>query len=56
MVPCMPGTAEVPGPNPQGCDIEYSQSQEWGPQGCLSHFQEAQRGQNQAQRAQESIA
>ena len=49
MVPGMPGE---PGPNPQSCDIDYSQSREWGPQGCLGHFQEAQRVQNQAQRTQ----
>ena len=49
----MPGTPGEPGPNLQSYDIDYSQShQEWGPQGCLGHFQEGQRGQNQAQRAQ----
>ena len=56
MVPGMPGRPGMsgePGPNHQSCDIDYSQSREWGPQGCLGHFQEVQRGQNQAQRAQE---
>ena len=53
LVPGMPGMPEEPGPNPQSCDIDYSLSQEWGPQGCLGHFQEVQKGQNQAQRAQE---
>ena len=39
MVPGMPGTPEEPGPNPQSCDIDYSQSPEWGHQGCPSQFQ-----------------
>ena len=53
MVPGIPSKSEEPGPNPQRCDIDYSQSQEWGPQGYLGHFQEGQKGQNQLQRAQE---
>ena len=44
MVPGMPGTPGEPGPNPQTYEIDYSQSQGWGPLGCLSHFQEVQRG------------
>ena len=38
----MPDMPEEPGPNPQSCDIDYSQSREWGHQGCVSHFQEGQ--------------
>ena len=45
MVPGMPGKPEEPGPNPQSCDIGYSQSQEWDHQGCPGHFQEGQEGQ-----------
>ena len=52
MVPGMPGMPEQPGPNPQSCDIDYSQSQEWHPKGCASQFQEGQTGQDQAQMAQ----
>ena len=33
--------------------IGCSQSQEWGHQGWLGHFQEGQKGKNQVQRAQE---
>ena len=33
--------------------LTVSQSQEWGHQGCLGHFQEGQKGQYQVQRAQE---
>ena len=53
MVPGTPGKPEEPGPNPQSCDIGYTQSQEWGHQGWLGHFQEGQKGQNQVQRAKE---
>ena len=53
MVSGMPGMPEEPGPNPQSCDIGYSQSQEWGPQQCLGNFQEGQKDQDQVQRAQE---
>ena len=49
----VPDKPEELGPNPQSCDIGYSQSQEWGPSGWLGHFQEGQKGQNQEQRAQE---
>ena len=35
----MPGMPEEPGPNPQSCDTDCSQSQEWGHQ-----VQEAQKG------------
>ena len=28
----------------RACDIDYSQSREWGLQGCLGHFQEGQKG------------
>ena len=38
----MPDKPEEPGPNPQSCDIDYSQSREWDHQGCLDHFQEGQ--------------
>ena len=40
----MPGKPEEPGPNPQSCDTDYSQSREWDHQGCLGHFQEGQEG------------
>ena len=40
----MPGKSEGPGPNPQSCDTDCSQSREWDHQGCLSHFQEGQKG------------
>ena len=36
----MHGKPEEPGPNPQRCDTDCSQSREWGYQGCLGHFQE----------------
>ena len=51
MVPGMPDKPEEPGPNPQSCDIDYSQSREWGHQGWLCHFQGGQKGQNQVQRS-----
>ena len=38
----MPDKPEEPGPNPQSCDIDFSQSRGWGHQGCLDHFQEGQ--------------
>ena len=44
MVPDMPDKPEEPGPNPQSCDTDCSQSQEWDQQGCLGHFQECQGG------------
>ena len=44
MVPGMPGKPEEPGPNPQSCDTDCSQSRDWGHQGCLGHFQEGQGG------------
>ena len=53
MVPGMPGKPEEPGPNPQSCDTDCSQSREWGHQGCLGHFQEGQGGHFQVQEAQE---
>ena len=40
----VPGKSEDPGPNPQRCDIDYSQSREWGHQGWLGHIQEGQKG------------
>ena len=40
----MPEKPAKPGPNPQSCDIDYSQSREWDHQGCLGHFQEGQEG------------
>ena len=40
MVPGMPGKPEEPGPNPQSCDTDCSQSRESDHQGCLRHFQE----------------
>ena len=49
----MPGKPEEPGPNPQSCDTNCSQSREWGHQGCLGHFQEGQEGHFQVQTAQE---
>ena len=33
MVPGMPGKPEKPGPNPQSCDTDCSQSREWDHQG-----------------------
>ena len=44
MVPGMPDKPEEPGPNPQSCDIDYSQRRESDHQGCLDHFQEGQEG------------
>ena len=35
---------EEPGPDPQSCDTDCSQSREWDHQGCLGHFQEGQGG------------
>ena len=46
----MPGE---PDPNPQSCDSDCSQSQEWGHQGWVGHFQKGQKGQCLVQRAQE---
>ena len=40
----MPDKPEEPGPNPQSCDIDYSQSRGWGHQGCLDHSQKGQEG------------
>ena len=40
----MPDKPEEPGPNPQSCVIDYSQSRRWGHQGCLDHSQEGQEG------------
>ena len=53
MVPGMPDKPEEPGPNPQSCDIGYSQSRGWGHQGCLDHSQEGQKGHFQVLGAQE---
>ena len=53
MVPSRPGNPAEPDPNRQSCDTDYSQSQEWGHQGCLGHFQEGQKGLYQVQRAQD---
>ena len=44
MVCDKPDMPEGPGLNPQSCDIDYSQSREWGHQGCLGHFQGDQEG------------
>ena len=52
----MPGKPEEPGPNPQSCDIGYSQSREWDHQGCLGHFHEGQEGHFQVLRAQEGVS
>ena len=38
----MPGNPEEPGPNPQTCDTDGSQSRGWGHQGYLCHFQVGQ--------------
>ena len=51
----MPGKPEEPGPNPQSCDTDCSQSREWDHQGCLGHFQEGQGGHFQVLGAQEVI-
>ena len=40
----MTGKPEDPGPNPQSCDTDCSQSREWDHQGCLGHFPEGQGG------------
>ena len=53
MVPVRPGKPAEPDPNPQSCDIDCSQSQEWGHQESLGYFQEGQKGHYQVQRAQE---
>ena len=53
MVPGMPGKSEEPGPNPQSCDTDCSQSREWDHQGCLGNFQEGQEGHFQVLGAQE---
>ena len=34
-LPGMPGKPEEPGPNPQSCDTDCSQSREWDCQGSL---------------------
>ena len=49
----MPGKPEEPGPDPQSCDTDCSQSRGWGHQGCLGHFQEGQGSHFQVQEAQE---
>ena len=49
----MPGKPEEPGPNPQSCDTDCSQSREWDHQGCLGHFQGGQGGHFQVLGAQE---
>ena len=49
----MPGKPEEPGPNPQSCDTDCSQSREWDHQGCLGHFQEGQVGHFQVLETQE---
>ena len=49
----MPGKPEEPGPNPQNCDTDCSQSLEWDHQGCLGHFQEGQGGHFQVLGAKE---
>ena len=49
----VPGMPEEPGPNPQSCDTDCSQSREWDHQECRGHFQEAQGGHFQVLRAQE---
>ena len=56
MVPGMPGKPEEPGPNPQSCDTDYSQSRGWDHQGCLGHFQEGQGGHFQVQAFKAFIA
>ena len=52
MVPGMPGKPEEPGPNPQSCDTDCSQSREFSHKGCLGHFQEGQGGHLQVQEAE----
>ena len=49
MVPGRPGRSAEPDPNPQSYDIGCSQSQEWGHQGWLGHFQEGQKDHYQVQ-------
>ena len=53
MVPGMPGKFEVPGPTPECCDTDCSQSRDFDHQGCLGHFQEGQGGHYQVQDPQE---
>ena len=53
MVPGRPDMPAVPDPDPQSCGTDGSQSQEWGHQGCLGHFQEGQKGHYQVQQAKE---
>ena len=40
----MLGKPEEPGPNPQSCDTDCSQSRDWYHQGCLGYFQKGQGG------------
>ena len=51
----MPGRLEEPGPNPQSCDIDYSQNRGWGHQGCLDDSQEGQVDHFQVLGAQDAI-
>ena len=53
MVPDRPDKPAEPDPDPQNCVTDCSQSQEWGHQGCLGHFQEGQKSPYQVQEAQE---
>ena len=55
MVPGTLGLAGVPGPDPQRCESDYSQSQEWSHQGCPSQCKEGLIGQNQVQRDHEGL-
>ena len=55
MVPGRPGKPAEPDPNVQCCDIGCSESQEWGHQEWLGHFQEGQKGQYQVQRGRRVI-
>ena len=43
----MPDKPEEPGPNPQSCDIDYSQSRGCCHGGCLDHSQEGQESDSQ---------
>ena len=52
MVLGMPGKHEEPGPNPQSCDTDCSQSRDWDHQERLGHFQEGQEGHFQVLEAQ----
>ena len=54
MVPGRPDMPAEHDPNPQSCDNHCSQSQEWGHQGCLGHFQEGKKGHYQVQEAQDN--